>query len=154
MPTVSIEAAIEQLLAVLAEGFEGPQQKWSYFTDQGAESGLFGTLVALNAATVLARLGWDHHRSPRSPRRLRSRGLGRMDRGRSQLLRLARELERHHGNRRRMEEPSTAAARRLRRAAQVDRLARVRERGIHRRGACSRRPRRISSWCHPAKSRP
>jgi hypothetical protein len=52
MPTISTDAAIEQLLAVLAEAFEGPQQKWSYFTDQGAESGLFGTLVALNATTA------------------------------------------------------------------------------------------------------
>jgi hypothetical protein len=52
MPTVSTDVAVEQLLAVLAEAFEGPRQSWSYFTDQGAESGLFGTIVALNAATV------------------------------------------------------------------------------------------------------
>jgi len=52
MTTVSADVAIEQLLAVLAEAFEGPQQKWSYFTDHGAESGLFGTLAALNATTA------------------------------------------------------------------------------------------------------
>ena len=52
MPTVSTDAAVEQLLAVLAEAFEGPKQSWSYFTDQGAEAGLFGTIVALNATTA------------------------------------------------------------------------------------------------------
>ena len=52
MTTQFQDAAIEQLLAVLAEAFEGPSQDWSYFTDQGAEAGLFGTLVALKAATA------------------------------------------------------------------------------------------------------
>lgn len=50
MPTVSTDVAIEQLLAVLSEAFEGPKQSWSYFTDKGAESGLLGALSHLNAA--------------------------------------------------------------------------------------------------------
>ena len=52
MTTVSADVAIEQLLAVLAEAFEGPKQNWSYFTDQGAEAGLFGTLIGMNAAAA------------------------------------------------------------------------------------------------------
>ncbi len=52
MTTISHDAAIEHLLAVLAEAFEGPKQNWSYFTDAGAESGLFGTLAPLNAETA------------------------------------------------------------------------------------------------------
>ena len=47
---ISTEDAIRQLLAVLAEAFEGPNQSWSYFTDSGGASGLFGTLAGLSAA--------------------------------------------------------------------------------------------------------
>jgi hypothetical protein len=50
MPNISTDDAIQQLLGVLAEAFEGPQQSWSYFTDSGTASGLFGTLAALAAA--------------------------------------------------------------------------------------------------------
>lgn len=50
MPELSVREAIEQLLAVLREAFEGPSGSWSYFTDSGAESGLFGTLEKLDAA--------------------------------------------------------------------------------------------------------
>ncbi len=50
MPEVTVREAIEQLLAVLREAFEGPSGSWSYFTDGGAESGLFGTLEKLDAA--------------------------------------------------------------------------------------------------------
>ena len=50
--TVSTDVAIEQVLAVLAEAFEGPKQSWSYFTDTGAEAGVFGTLAVLDAATA------------------------------------------------------------------------------------------------------
>ena len=50
MSAISTEIAIQQLLAVLAEAFEGPQQGWSYFTDSGTASGLFGTLAGLAAA--------------------------------------------------------------------------------------------------------
>src|SRR5712691_2706112 len=52
MTVVSIEATLEQLLAVLREAFEGPQLNWSYFTDQGAESGLFGTLTSISASAA------------------------------------------------------------------------------------------------------
>jgi hypothetical protein len=51
MPGVSTDVAIDQLLAVLAEAFEGPRQTWSYFTDQGAESGLFGTLAVWHVSS-------------------------------------------------------------------------------------------------------
>ena len=50
MPTISTDGVIKQLLAVLAEAFDGPAQEWSYFTDRGAESGLLGTLMHLSAA--------------------------------------------------------------------------------------------------------
>ena len=50
MPSISTDDAIQQLLGVLAEAFEGPRQSWSYFTDSGAASGLFGTLAGLSAA--------------------------------------------------------------------------------------------------------
>ncbi|MGH9399562.1 MAG: hypothetical protein ACRD00_04280 [Thermoanaerobaculia bacterium] len=50
MTIVSLDAAIEQVVAVLAEALDGPKQSWSYFTDQGAEAGLFGTLARLSAA--------------------------------------------------------------------------------------------------------
>jgi hypothetical protein len=50
MASISTDAVIKQLLAVLAEAFDGPAQEWSYFTDRGAESGLFGTLACLTAA--------------------------------------------------------------------------------------------------------
>jgi len=47
---ISTDETIQQLLGVLAEAFEGPKQNWSYFTDSGAASGLFGTLAGLSAA--------------------------------------------------------------------------------------------------------
>ena len=50
MPTISTDGVIKQLLAVLAEAFDGPAQEWSYFTDHGADSGLLGTLAGLTAA--------------------------------------------------------------------------------------------------------
>ena len=50
MTALSMEATLQQLQAVLREAFEGPQQSWSYFTDSGAESGLFGTLERVSAA--------------------------------------------------------------------------------------------------------
>lgn len=48
MAEISLDAVIGQLLGVLKEAFEGPQ-RWSYFTDQGPEGAMFGTLSALNA---------------------------------------------------------------------------------------------------------
>ncbi len=40
---------VEQLLAVLREGFEGPAHGWSYFTGDGREAGMFGTIERLSA---------------------------------------------------------------------------------------------------------
>ena len=47
---ISMETVIGQLRAVLKEGFEGPKNQWSYFTEAEPESGLFGTLGKLSAA--------------------------------------------------------------------------------------------------------
>jgi hypothetical protein len=47
---ISTETVIGQLRAVLKEGFEGPKNQWSYFTEAEPESGLFGTLAKLSAA--------------------------------------------------------------------------------------------------------
>jgi hypothetical protein len=49
MPDLSIHDAIAQLLTVLREAFEGAGNS-SYFTDHGADAGLFGTLAKLSAA--------------------------------------------------------------------------------------------------------
>ncbi len=57
MTTVSIDVAIGQLLAVLQEGFEGPPNPWSYFTDNRPDAGLFGTLGKLDAAEASRALG-------------------------------------------------------------------------------------------------
>jgi hypothetical protein len=50
MTAMSIEVVTRQMLAVLAEAFDGPAQEWSYFTDRGAEAGLLGTLARVTAA--------------------------------------------------------------------------------------------------------
>lgn len=57
MPEISREESTAQLLAVLAEAFEGPGEKWSYFTDHGPEAGLFGTLEKLSAAEASRPVG-------------------------------------------------------------------------------------------------
>ncbi len=57
MAVISVDTAIEQLLAVLREAFEGPSPNWGYFTDRGAEGGLFGTLARLSAAEASRPLG-------------------------------------------------------------------------------------------------
>jgi hypothetical protein len=57
MAEVSTEVAVGQVMAVLLEGFEGPPEKWSYFTDQGPEAGLFGTLGKLDAAAASQATG-------------------------------------------------------------------------------------------------
>lgn len=46
---VAPEKVLEQLLGVLQEGFEGPQQRWSYFTDRGPAAGWFAMLDGLSA---------------------------------------------------------------------------------------------------------
>ncbi|HEV2132166.1 MAG TPA: DinB family protein [Longimicrobiaceae bacterium] len=48
---------VNQLLAVLREGFEGPPQQWSYFTDSGPEAGMFGTIAGLSAAEASQPFG-------------------------------------------------------------------------------------------------
>ena len=52
MSELPMDAILGQLLAVLREGFEGPQERWSYFTNAGPEAGLFGTLAKLDAAVA------------------------------------------------------------------------------------------------------
>src|SRR5574341_1436598 len=47
LPSVTVMA---QLLAVLREALEGPPQRWSYFTDNSPDAGVFGTLAPLGAA--------------------------------------------------------------------------------------------------------
>jgi len=42
MADLTLNEAVEQTLAVIREGFEGPPEKWSYFTDHGPEGGRFG----------------------------------------------------------------------------------------------------------------
>ncbi len=50
MLEISTNIVIPQLLAVLREALEGPPERWSYFTDNRADAGLFGTLAPLGAA--------------------------------------------------------------------------------------------------------
>ncbi|MGA2975209.1 MAG: hypothetical protein ABSF77_07855 [Spirochaetia bacterium] len=50
MPAATLNDVVTQLLGVLREAFEGPAERWSYFTDQGPEAGLFGTLAKVGAA--------------------------------------------------------------------------------------------------------
>jgi len=57
MPELTLKDAIDQTLAVIREGFEGPPEKWSYFTDSGPEAGLFGTLSRLDAARASQKIG-------------------------------------------------------------------------------------------------
>jgi len=52
MPEVSMNIVIRQLLSILREGFEGPSESWSYFTDNDRNAGLFGTLAKLSAENV------------------------------------------------------------------------------------------------------
>lgn len=47
--SLEFDVVKQQLLAVYDEGFQGPAQKWSYFTGEGRESAMFGTLEALSA---------------------------------------------------------------------------------------------------------
>jgi hypothetical protein len=46
----TIDAALSQALAVLREACEGPPERWSYFTDNSPDAGLFGTLDRCDAA--------------------------------------------------------------------------------------------------------
>ncbi len=55
--TVSIDSIITQLMAVLGEAFEGPKERWSYFTDTGADAGMFATIGKLSAEEATRVLG-------------------------------------------------------------------------------------------------
>lgn len=55
--TVSIDSIITQLMAVLGEAFEGPKERWSYFTDTGADAGMFATIGKLTAEEATRVLG-------------------------------------------------------------------------------------------------
>jgi len=56
MAQITMGAVIGQLLGVLKESFEGPQ-RWGYFTDEGPEGALFGTLGKLSAEQASRSLG-------------------------------------------------------------------------------------------------
>jgi len=51
MAEISMDV-VAQLLDVLDEAFEPPQKGWTYFTDNRADAGLFGTLLKLSAAVA------------------------------------------------------------------------------------------------------
>lgn len=50
MPEITPNIVIGQLLAVLREALEGPPERWSYFTNNRPDAGMFGTLAPINAA--------------------------------------------------------------------------------------------------------
>lgn len=56
MAEITINDVIGQLLAVLIESFDGPQQS-GYYTDEGPEGGLLGTLNKLNAKQASQSIG-------------------------------------------------------------------------------------------------
>jgi hypothetical protein len=57
MDEITLGTIMRQILAVLREAFEGPRERWSYFTDSGEESGMLGTVRALDAAAASRRIG-------------------------------------------------------------------------------------------------
>ena len=57
MAEIPTREAVTQLTAVLAEAFEGPSEKWSYFTDSGRDAGLFGTLEKVTAEEASRHVG-------------------------------------------------------------------------------------------------
>lgn len=50
MTSIGMDQAMVQLRAVLHEAFEGPPERWSYFTDNAPDAGWFGTLDGITAA--------------------------------------------------------------------------------------------------------
>ncbi|MGD0727457.1 MAG: hypothetical protein ABSB63_18060 [Spirochaetia bacterium] len=50
MAAIDVHEVVGQILDVLREAFEGPKERWSYFTDNRSDAGLFGTLGKLAAA--------------------------------------------------------------------------------------------------------
>ncbi len=57
MAEATLKDAVTHLLAVLREAFEGPPEKWSYFTDSGPEAGFFGTIAKLTAEQASKKIG-------------------------------------------------------------------------------------------------
>jgi hypothetical protein len=57
MALITTQDVLGQVLAVLHEAFEGPPERWSYFTDAGPAAGLFGTLSAIDAAGASRPIG-------------------------------------------------------------------------------------------------
>ena len=47
MAEIPLATALQQVLAVLREAYEGPAHDWSYFTDTKPNAGMFGTLSAV-----------------------------------------------------------------------------------------------------------
>jgi hypothetical protein len=57
MAEITTGVAVRQLQAVLREAFEGPKERWSYFTDNNPDAGFFGTLRRLDAAGASRMIG-------------------------------------------------------------------------------------------------
>ena len=49
MAAIDVHEVVGQILDVLGEAFEGPKEKWSYFTDNRSDAGFFGVLGKLSA---------------------------------------------------------------------------------------------------------
>lgn len=52
MAEIPLATALQQVLAVLREAYEGPAHDWSYFTDTKPNTGMFGTLSAVTPVTA------------------------------------------------------------------------------------------------------
>lgn len=50
MAAIDAHEVVGLILDVLEEAFEGPKERWSYFTDNRSDAGLFGTLGRLTAS--------------------------------------------------------------------------------------------------------
>jgi hypothetical protein len=57
MADVTIGTVMRQLQAVLREAFEGPKERWSYFTDNDPDAGFLGTLGSLDADAASRTIG-------------------------------------------------------------------------------------------------
>jgi len=57
MAAIDVNEVVGQILDVLREAFEGPKERWSYFTDNRSDAGLFGTLAKLDASDASRMLG-------------------------------------------------------------------------------------------------
>lgn len=57
MAQVTLEETIGQIVGVIREGFDGPPEEWSYFTDNSSEAGMFGTLADITAEQASEKIG-------------------------------------------------------------------------------------------------